>query len=42
MADLMRGALTDIEVNMGLAFIVVGLWCAATFAGTYLLVRRRK
>jgi ABC-2 type transport system permease protein len=41
MADMMRGTLTDLPVNLGLAFAVVGGWFAAGFAFTYLLVRRR-
>ena len=42
MADLMRGTLTDIDVNLGLAFGVISLWFVAAFIGTYLLVRRRR
>ncbi len=42
MADLMRGTLTDIDVNLGLAFGVIGLWFVAAFTGTYLLVSRRR
>ncbi len=42
MADLSRGTLTDLPVNLGLAFAVVGAWCAAGLVGTYLLVRRRR
>ncbi len=41
MADLVRGTLTDLPVNLGLAFGVVGAWCAGCFVLTYLLVRRR-
>jgi ABC-2 type transport system permease protein len=41
MADLMRGTLTDLPVNIGLAFTVVGAWFVAGFTCTYLLVRRR-
>ncbi len=41
MADLSRGTLTDIEVNLGLAFSVVGIWAVASVILTYVLVRRR-
>jgi len=41
MADLMRGTLTDIPVNLGLAFAAVGAWFVAGFVVTYALVRRR-
>ncbi len=41
MADLVRGTLTDIDVNMGLAFGVTGAWCVAGFILTTILVRRR-
>lgn len=42
MADLSRGTLTDLNVNLGLAFAVVGGWCLLGFVGTFLLVRRRR
>ena len=42
MADLMRATLTGAEVNLGIAFGVVGAWLVAGLAITYLLVRRRK
>ena len=42
MAELSRGTLTDLNVNLGLAFTVVGVWCAVGFIGTYALVRRRR
>ncbi len=42
MADLSRGTLTDLDVNLGLAFGVVGAWCLVGFVATLLLVRRRK
>lgn len=42
MADLSRGTLTDLDVNLGLAFIVVGAWCVAGFIITYFLIRRRR
>jgi ABC-2 type transport system permease protein len=41
MADLARGTLTNLDVNLGLAFIVVGAWCLAGFIATLFLVRRR-
>ena len=41
MADLTRGTLTDLDVNLGLAFIVVGAWCLAGFIITWIVVRRR-
>jgi ABC-2 type transport system permease protein len=42
MADLSRGTLTDLHVNLGLAFTVVGAWCLLGFIVTCLLVRRRR
>jgi ABC-2 type transport system permease protein len=42
MADLSRGTLTDLDVNLGLAFIVVGAWCAVGLIATNFLVRRRR
>ena len=42
MADLLRDTLTDVEVNLGLAFGVVGAWFGAGFAATWLLVHRRQ
>jgi ABC-2 type transport system permease protein len=42
MADLMRGTLTDIPVNLGLAFGVVGAWCVFGLIVTYFLVKRRR
>ncbi|HEY31616.1 MAG TPA: ABC transporter permease [Dehalococcoidia bacterium] len=42
MADLTRVTLTDMDVNLGLAFGVVGAWCLAGFIITYALVRRRR
>lgn len=41
MAELSRGALTDMEVNMGLAFAVTGAWCAASFLFCYFIMKRR-
>lgn len=42
MADLSRGTLTDLEVDLGRAFAVVGAWCVAGVLATSLLVRRRR
>jgi ABC-2 type transport system permease protein len=42
MADLSRGTLTDLNVDLGRAFVVVGAWCAVGFVLTYVLVRRRR
>ena len=42
MADLSRGTLTDLNVNLGLAFTVVGAWCLAGLVVTSILVRRRR
>jgi ABC-2 type transport system permease protein len=42
MADLSRGTLTDLNVNLGLAFAVVGGWCLFGLVVTSLLVRRRR
>jgi ABC-2 type transport system permease protein len=42
MADLSRGTLTDLHVNLGLAFAVVGGWCLLGLVVTSLLVRRRR
>jgi ABC-2 type transport system permease protein len=42
MADLTRGTLTDLNVNLGLAFAVVGAWFVAGFVATYYLVNRRR
>jgi ABC-2 type transport system permease protein len=42
MADLTRGTLTDLDVNLGLAFIVVGAWCLVGFFVTLFVVNRRQ
>ena len=42
MADLSRGTLTDLSVNLGLAFAVVGAWCLFGLVVTSLLIRRRR
>jgi ABC-2 type transport system permease protein len=41
MADLIRGTLTDLPINLGTAFGVVGAWLVVGFVVTYFLVRRR-
>jgi len=42
MADLSRGTLTDLNVDLGRAFAVVGAWCVLGLILTALLVRRRR
>ena len=42
MADLSRGTLTDLDVDLGLSFAVVGAWCVVGFVITYAVVRRRR
>jgi ABC-2 type transport system permease protein len=42
MADLSRGTLTDLKVNLGQAFAVVGGWCLLGLVVTCILVRRRR
>lgn len=42
MADLSRGTLTDLDVDLGLAFLVVGIWTVLGFLATSILVKRRK
>jgi ABC-2 type transport system permease protein len=42
MANLTRGTLTDLDVNLGLAFAVVGAWLVGGFIITWYLVRRRQ
>jgi ABC-2 type transport system permease protein len=41
MADLSRGTLTDLPVDLGRAFAVVGAWFVIGLVATSLLVRRR-
>ena len=41
MADLSRGTLTNLDVNLGLAFLVVGAWCIVAFIITLLVINRR-
>ncbi len=42
MADLTRGTITDLDVNLGLAFIVVAAWCVVGFIVTLVVVNRRQ
>jgi len=42
MADLTRGTITDLDVNLGLAFIVVGVWCIVGFIVTLIVINRRQ
>jgi len=42
MADLSRGTLTDLSVNLGRSFAVVGAWFVLGFGVTWLTVRRRR
>ncbi len=42
MAQLLRGTLTDLNVNLGLAFAVVGGWFIFGLVITSLLIRRRR
>ena len=42
MADLSRGTLTDMDVDLGIAFAVVGGWCLGAFFLTNAIVRRRR
>ena len=42
MADLTRGTLTDLNVNLGLAFAVVGGWCLFGLIATSALIHRRR
>jgi len=41
MAGLSRGTLSDVDVNMGLAFAVTGAWCVASFLFCYIVMKRR-
>jgi ABC-2 type transport system permease protein len=42
MADLSRGTLTDLDVDLVRAFIVVGAWCAVGLVATNFIIRRRQ
>jgi len=41
MAELSRGTLTGLDVNLGLAFSITSVWCIAGFVVTYFVIRRR-
>lgn len=41
MADLSRGTLSDIDVNLGLAFGVTGAWCVVAFLFCYIVMKKR-
>lgn len=41
MAELSRGTLTDLDVNLGLAFSITSAWCIAGFVVTYFVIKRR-
>ncbi len=42
MADLSRGTLTNLDVNLPLAFTIVMAWCLFGFSITVVVLRRRK
>ncbi len=42
MADLSRGTLSDVPVNLGLAFAVTGAWCVAGFIFCYVVMKKRR
>jgi len=42
MAELTRGTLTGLDVNLGSAFLVTGVWCLGAFVFTALIIRRRQ
>ncbi len=41
MADLSRGTLTDLDINIGRSFAIVGAWCAVGLVATNYFIRRR-
>jgi ABC-2 type transport system permease protein len=41
MADLTRGSLSKVDVNMGLDFAVTGGWCVASFLFCYYVIKKR-
>jgi ABC-2 type transport system permease protein len=41
MANLSRGTLTDIDVDLGLAFTVTVVWCIAAFTLCYFVMKKR-
>lgn len=42
MADLSRGTLIDIDVNLGLSFVITGAWCLAGFIFCYVVMKKRR
>lgn len=42
MADVVRGTLTDLDVDLGKAFAIVGAWLVVGFIVTWAIVRRRR
>ena len=42
MADLSRGTLTDIDVNLGRAFGISSAWCLVCFIFCYLVMKKRR
>jgi ABC-2 type transport system permease protein len=42
MADLSRGTLTDLDINLGLAFGITCAWCLVCFAFCYIVMKRRR
>jgi len=41
MADLTRGSLSDVEVNIGRAFVITGVCCITSFLFCYLVMKKR-
>lgn len=41
MAELSRGTLTDLPVDLGRSFLIVATWCLGALAVTSLIIRRR-
>ena len=41
MANLTRGTLTNLDINLGLAFTVTGAWCAASYLFCYVTMKKR-
>jgi hypothetical protein len=42
MADLSRGTLTDLDVNLGLAFGITCAWCLVCFVFCYTVMKKRR
>ena len=42
MADLSRGTLSDVPVNLGLAFAFTGVWCVSSFIFCYIVMKKRR